>query len=62
LDQRFKKIEFNSVLLAIRKVELGVPQGSVLGPLLIVNDIVTATCLLMTHLWGKLVGLHRKIE
>jgi hypothetical protein len=39
LDQRFQKTGFNGVLSAIRKVELGVPQSSVLGS---INDIVTS--------------------
>jgi hypothetical protein len=30
LDQRLQKTGFNGVLSAIRKVELGVPQGAVL--------------------------------
>jgi hypothetical protein len=76
LDQRFQKTGFNGVLSAIRKVKLGVPQGSVLISLLFVlyiNEIVSAidhstfnlfaddTLLLFPHR-PKLVGLRRKNE
>jgi hypothetical protein len=45
LNLRFQQTRFNGVLFAFREVQLGVPQGSVIGSLLFIlymNDIVKA--------------------